>query len=45
MKKAVAESDILLPPAISVARKMITAWYVGKEGFVVDDLRGGESWR
>jgi NAD+ diphosphatase len=24
---------------------MITAWYVGKEGYVVDDLRGGESWR
>jgi len=24
---------------------MITAWYVGKEGFVADDLRGGESWR
>ena len=45
MKKAVASSDILLPPSISVARKMITAWYVGKEGYVVDDLRGGESWR
>jgi NAD+ diphosphatase len=45
IKKAVAENDILLPPTISVARKMITAWYVGKEGYVVDDLRGGESWR
>ena len=45
MKKAVASSDILLPPSISVARKMITAWYVGKEGYVVSDLTGGESWR
>jgi NAD+ diphosphatase len=45
MKIAVAENDILLPPSISVARKMITAWYVDNEGYVVSDLAGGESWR
>jgi len=45
MKTAVATQDILLPPLISVARKMITAWYVGKDGYVDTDLHGGETWR
>ena len=45
MKKAVATADILLPPSISVARKMITAWYVAKDGYTVADLTGGETWR
>ena len=45
MKTAVATADILLPPSISVARKMITAWYVGKDGYVESDLHGGETWR
>jgi len=45
MKQAVATADILLPPSISVARKMITAWYVAKDGYNVADLTGGETWR
>ncbi len=45
MKTAVATQDILLPPLISVARKMITAWYVSKDGYVDTDLHGGETWR
>jgi len=45
MKQAVATADILLPPSISVARKMITAWYVAKDGYTVADLTGGETWR
>lgn len=45
MKIAVATADILLPPSISVARKMITAWYVGKDGYVESDLNGAETWR
>ena len=45
MKTAVATNDILLPPSISVARKMITAWYVAKDGYTVADLTGGETWR
>ncbi len=45
MKEAVATNDILLPPTISVARKMITTWYVAKDGYTEADLHGGESWR
>ena len=45
LKQAVTTNDILLPPSISVARKMITAWYVGKAGYSAADLTGGESWR
>ena len=45
MKTAVATGDILLPPLISVARKMITTWYVGEAGYEASDLTGGESWR
>ena len=45
MKLAVMNADILLPPSISVARKMITAWYVSKAGYTQQDLIGGETWR
>ena len=45
MKAAVAAQDILLPPKISVARRMIEAWYTRVDGYTRDQLRGGESWR
>jgi hypothetical protein len=32
---------LLLPPSISVARKMISMWF----GPGADNLTGGESWR
>ena len=45
MKRAVATQDILLPPSISVARRMIETWYTRFDGYTRDQLRGGESWR
>ena len=45
MKAAVAAQDILLPPKISVARRMIQAWYTSVDGYTREQLRGGESWR
>ena len=45
MKAAVAAQDILLPPTISVARRMIEAWYTRVDGYTRDQLFGGESWR
>ncbi|MCX6443662.1 MAG: NAD(+) diphosphatase, partial [Actinobacteria bacterium] len=45
MKNAVATGDLLLPPKISVARRMIQAWYTSVDGYTRDQLRGGESWR
>lgn len=45
MKSAIAVGKLLLPPAMSVARKMITTWYCKIEGFDLSDLGGGESWR
>jgi len=45
MKKAIATQDILLPPSISVARRMIETWYTQVDGFTRDQLFGGESWR
>ncbi|CAB4707181.1 unannotated protein [freshwater metagenome] len=45
MKAAVASSELLLPPAISVARAMISGWYTEQPGYVPADLIGGESWR
>jgi len=45
LKNAVASSELLLPPTISVARKMITGWYTAQSGFKAADLIGGESWR
>ena len=45
MKAAVASGELLLPPTISVARKMITGWYTSESGYGVEDLNGGEAWR
>jgi NAD+ diphosphatase len=45
MKAAVAAQDILLPPKISVARRMIEAWYTRVDGYTREQLFGGESWR
>ena len=45
MKKAVAAKELLLPPTMSVARRMIQAWYTSVDGYTRDQLRGGESWR
>ena len=45
LKNSVATGQLLLPPTISVARKMITGWYTAKSGYVVTDLIGGEAWR
>ena len=45
MKRAVATQDILLPPSISVARRMIQSWYTRVDGYTSEQLRGGESWR
>lgn len=45
MKSAIATGELLLPPAISVARKMITGWYTAQTGYTATDLVGGEGWR
>lgn len=45
MKQAVASGEILLPPGISVARRMIEAWYTRVEGYSRKDLQGEQSWR
>jgi NAD+ diphosphatase len=45
MKDAVIAQDILLPPKISVARRMIETWYTQIDGYTRDQLYGGESWR
>ena len=42
LKNKIANSELLLPPIISVARAMINNWY-GKDA--AHDLTGGESWR
>ena len=41
LKSSVADGSLLLPPTISVARKMIEMWF----GPGADKLTGGESWR
>ena len=45
MKQAVATGEILLPPGISVARRMIESWYTRVEGYSRNDLQGEQSWR
>ena len=45
MKAAVATQEILLPPKISVARRMIETWYTRVDGYSREQLHGGESWR
>jgi NAD+ diphosphatase len=41
LKASIADGSLLLPPTISVARKMIAMWF----GPGADKLTGGESWR
>ena len=41
LKSSVADGSLLLPPTISVARKMIAMWF----GPGAEKLPGGESWR
>ena len=41
LKSSVADGSLLLPPTISVARKMISMWF----GPGAEKLTGGESWR
>jgi NAD+ diphosphatase len=45
MKQTVASGEILLPPGISVARRMIESWYTRVEGYSRNDLQGEQSWR
>ena len=41
LKSATLDGSLLLPPSISVARKMIAGWY----GEGADQLDGGQTWR
>ena len=41
LKSSVADGSLLLPPTISVARKMISLWF----GPGAEKLTGGETWR
>lgn len=41
LKNAAEDGSLLLPPTMSVARKMIASWY----GVGADQLPGGQSWR
>jgi len=41
LKSSVADGSLLLPPTISVARKMIAMWF----GSGAEKLTGGETWR
>jgi NAD+ diphosphatase len=41
LKSSVADGSLLLPPTISVARKMISMWF----GPGAEKLTGGETWR
>jgi NAD+ diphosphatase len=45
MKQAVVTGEILLPPGISVARRMIESWYTRIDGYSRNDLQGEQSWR
>ncbi len=45
MKTAIRASELLLPPSMSVARKMIETWYCRESGFERRDLDGSENWR
>ena len=45
MKQAVATGEILLPPGISVARRMIESWYTRIDGYSRNDLQCEQSWR
>jgi NAD+ diphosphatase len=46
LKSAMEDGSLLLPPGISVARKMIERWFGADYGeFKGESLTGGESWR
>ena len=46
LKSAMEDGSLLLPPGISVARKMIDRWFGAAHGeFVGQSVTGGESWR
>lgn len=46
LKAAMEDGSLLLPPIISVARKMIERWFGAEHGeFANQSLTGGESWR
>jgi NAD+ diphosphatase len=44
MKQAIIEKTLLLPPAMSVSRRMLEAWYAS-DGSDIADLTGGERWQ
>ena len=46
LKSAMEDGSLLLPPGISVARKMIERWFGAAHGeYVGQSVTGGESWR
>ncbi len=46
LRMAMEDGSLLLPPSISVARKMIERWFGADHGeFQGESLTGGESWR
>ena len=46
LRMAMEDGSLLLPPSISVARKMIERWFGAEHGeFTGQSLTGGESWR
>jgi len=46
LRTAMEDGSLLLPPIISVARKMIERWFGAEHGeFTGQSLTGGESWR
>ena len=46
LRSAMEDGTLLLPPMISVARKMIERWFAAEHGdFSGHPLSGGESWR
>jgi NAD+ diphosphatase len=46
LRMAMEDGSLLLPPIISVARKMIERWFDAEHGeFKGESLTGGESWR
>ena len=46
LRAAMEDGSLLLPPKISVARKMIERWFGAEHGeFTGQSLTGGESWR
>jgi NAD+ diphosphatase len=43
MKQAIIDKTLLLPPGMSVSRRMLEAWYCA-DGSDIADLTGGERW-